>query len=303
MQCNFGAAPFRFAPVAGSIRWAGLDDDSSAKSAAGLVIAHSAASGMPAGDDAAAATAARRRAGGGRPPLVLVLEPTKDLAEQTFRAYEDLARHVASPPVRPLLISGAVDTKDVTRKLREGVEVIIGTPSRILDFASGPSAALDLSQVLVLILDEADRLVSDGEDRERLAKVWSLLPKTSATARLQVCFFSATLHSHEITQLSEQMCHHPIWVDLKGKDRCVACDPGMTIGEALRDSAGFRSVPETVHHVAVLVDPTRDLAWSGPRGKDVERYSDAVHGADAMRGRDMIVRNIDSLVRDMGRQF
>lgn len=54
----------------------------------------------------------------------------------------------------------------------------------------------------------------------------------------QVCFFSATLHSPEITKLSESICDRPIWVDLKGKD----------------------SVPDTVHHVVVRVDPDRDEA-------------------------------------------
>lgn len=53
-----------------------------------------------------------------------------------------------------------------------------------------------------------------------------------------MCFFSATLHSPEIARLSEGICHRPIWVDLKGRD----------------------SVPETVHHVLVRVDPDRDEA-------------------------------------------
>lgn len=54
----------------------------------------------------------------------------------------------------------------------------------------------------------------------------------------QVCFFSATLHSPEIAKLSESICDRPTWVDLKGRD----------------------SVPETVHHVLVRVDPDRDGA-------------------------------------------
>lgn len=51
----------------------------------------------------------------------------------------------------------------------------------------------------------------------------------------QVCFFSATLHSPEIARLSERICDRPTWVDLKGVD----------------------SVPETVHHVVVRVDPDK----------------------------------------------
>jgi ATP-dependent RNA helicase DDX1 len=52
-----------------------------------------------------------------------------------------------------------------------------------------------------------------------------------------VCFFSATLHSPQITQLSNQICINPTWVDLKG----------------------FDSVPDTVHHVVYRIDPLRDV--------------------------------------------
>jgi len=53
----------------------------------------------------------------------------------------------------------------------------------------------------------------------------------------QVCFFSATLHSPQITELAKQICTNPTWVDLKGQD----------------------SVPDTVHHVLYRVHPERDL--------------------------------------------
>ena len=56
---------------------------------------------------------------------------------------------------------------------------------------------------------------------------------------LQVCFFSATLHSPQITQLAQQVCTNPTWVDLKGQD----------------------SVPDTVHHVLYRVHPERDARY------------------------------------------
>jgi ATP-dependent RNA helicase DDX1 len=55
----------------------------------------------------------------------------------------------------------------------------------------------------------------------------------------QVCFFSATLHSPDIKRLSEQICHNPTWVDLKGTD----------------------TVPDTVHHVLVRVQPEKDCHY------------------------------------------
>ena len=62
-------------------------------------------------------------------------------------------------------------------------------------------------------------------------------------SRLQVCLFSATLHSPEITKLSERICQLPTWVDLKGKD----------------------AVPETVYHLVIPVDAAADLSWTGAR--------------------------------------
>jgi ATP-dependent RNA helicase DDX1 len=55
----------------------------------------------------------------------------------------------------------------------------------------------------------------------------------------QVCFFSATLHSPEIKRLAERICQNATWVDLKGTD----------------------TVPTTVHHVVVRVDPSTDLHY------------------------------------------
>jgi ATP-dependent RNA helicase DDX1 len=78
-----------------------------------------------------------------------------------------------------------------------------------------------------------------------------------------VCFFSATLHSPEISALAAKMCVRPTWVDLKGKD----------------------SVPETVHHVVVSVDPAQALfraAWAGAAGQAVP--TDGVHAKDRIGG-------------------
>lgn len=55
----------------------------------------------------------------------------------------------------------------------------------------------------------------------------------------QVCFFSATLHSPQITELAAQICVNPAWADLKGTD----------------------AVPDTVHHVLYRVDPVRDVSY------------------------------------------
>merc|ERR1711933_304954 len=68
--------------------------------------------------------------------------------------------------------------------------------------------------------------------------------------------FSATLHSPDITTVSKQICKHPQWVDLKGKD----------------------FVPDTVHHSVIVVDPLEDKRWA-QRGVELPR-TDGVHAKD-----------------------
>lgn len=69
---------------------------------------------------------------------------------------------------------------------------------------------------------------------ENLSSVVSIQPSSP-----QVIVCSATLHSFDVKKLSEKIMHFPTWVDLKGED----------------------SVPETVHHVVVLVNPKADKLW------------------------------------------
>lgn len=93
------------------------------------------------------------------------------------------------------------------------------------------------------ILDEADRLLDTG-NKHAILQMFRSFPKLGVGAnRLQVLLFSATLHSPEVTELAQQICQNPILVDLKGKD----------------------SVPETVDHVLVRVDPSKDRTWIAQR--------------------------------------
>jgi len=206
VSLNFGSRRFRHPAPEG---YSGLDG----AGAASLSLAEA---------GVAAAAPAASKAPADKAPLVLVLEPTRDLAEQTHRVMSDFAEEIPGSAVRCLLLCGGIDTRGAEKALSRGVEVVVGTPGRVLDFATATSkkgASLDLSRVRVMVLDEADRLVNDGEDRERIAALWRLLPRQGAEGeRFQTCFFSATLHSPQIAELAATVCHHPTWVDLKGRD-------------------------------------------------------------------------------------
>lgn len=172
-----------------------------------------------------------------RKPLALILEPARDLAEQTFVAVSDFAKHMTEPSVRAALFVGGLSSKDQVRSLKEGVDIVVGTPGRIMDLLEREELAVD--QVKFFVLDEADRLLDTG-NRDAIGKLFRKLPKSGAgAARLQVLMFSATLHSPEIRQLASQICENPVVIDLKGKD----------------------AVPDTVDHVVINIDPREDRTW------------------------------------------
>ena len=85
------------------------------------------------------------------------------------------------------------------RALRDGVDVVVGTPGRVIDLVE--RGALRVSSARFFVLDEADRLLDTG-NRDAIVKLFKKLPKSGpGFARLQVLLFSATLHSPEIASL------------------------------------------------------------------------------------------------------
>lgn len=162
-------------------------------------------------------------------PFAIIIEPARDLAEQVYSCICDYSRHVEGVDIA--LVMGGNDQRETKAGLRSGCDIVVGTIGKLMDFMK--RGLLNMDRARFLILDEADRFLEAGE-RADVITIYQRLPKGGVgDQRLQVCFFSATLHSPEITELAKAICDRPTWVDLKGKD----------------------SVPEAVHHVVVEMDP------------------------------------------------
>ncbi|XP_054584102.1 ATP-dependent RNA helicase DDX1 isoform X2 [Eptesicus fuscus] len=190
-------------------------------------------------------------------PKALIVEPSRELAEQTLNNVKQFKKYVDNPKLRELLIIGGVAARDQLSVLDNGVDIVVGTPGRLDDLVS--TGKLNLSQVRFLVLDEADGLLSQGYS-DFINRMHSQIPQiTSDGKRLQVIVCSATLHSFDVKKLSEKIMHFPTWVDLKGED----------------------SVPDTVHHVVVPVNPKADRLWER-LGKNHIR-TDEVHAKDNTR--------------------
>jgi superfamily II DNA/RNA helicase len=137
-----------------------------------------------------------------RMPRSLILEPTRELAAQVAESFEKYGQY---NKLNMALLIGGTSFDDQEKKLDRGVDVLIATPGRLLDhFERGK---LMLSQVQILVVDEADRMLDMGfiPDVERICK---LIPFTR-----QTLFYSATMPP-EIRRLTEQFLHNPVRVEV-----------------------------------------------------------------------------------------
>src|ERR1700742_1478542 len=137
-----------------------------------------------------------------RMPRSLILEPTRELAAQVTERFEKYGK---LNKLSMALLIGGTSFDDQDKKLDRGVDVLIATPGRLLDhFERGK---LMLSQVNILVIDEADRMLDMGfiPDVERICK---LLPFTR-----QTLFYSATMPP-EIQRLTDQFLHNPARVEV-----------------------------------------------------------------------------------------
>jgi ATP-dependent RNA helicase RhlE len=136
------------------------------------------------------------------PVRALILTPTRELADQVA---ENVKRYAKFTPLRSAVVFGGVDIHPQIEALRQGVEVLIATPGRLLDHMQQKS--VNLSQTSILVLDEADRMLDMGFLPD-LQRIINALP----TPR-QTLLFSATF-SPEIRKLAKSYLVHPVEIDV-----------------------------------------------------------------------------------------
>ncbi len=144
-----------------------------------------------------------------RPVRVLTLTPTRELAAQVEEEFKDYSEFT---DLRTAVIFGGVNANPQIKALRNGVDILVATPGRLLDLVG--QNALSLSKVECLVLDEADRMLDMGFIRD-INKILALLP-----TKRQNLLFSATF-SKEIKQLTSQFMHSPIMVEATPENTTV----------------------------------------------------------------------------------
>jgi superfamily II DNA/RNA helicase len=199
-----------------------------------------------------------------RMPRSLILEPTRELATQVEAAFERYGKHHR---LSTALLIGGESFSDQERKLDRGVDVLIATPGRMIDlFERGK---ILLSDVRILVIDEADRMLDMGfiPDVERIV---GLLPKTR-----QTLFFSATMPP-EIRRLADAFLKEPVAISVS-----PPASPAETVEQSIvivapedkREALRRLIGSEDVKNALIFCNRKRDV--------DILQRSLARHGFDA----------------------
>ena len=144
----------------------------------------------------------------GKPAIrALVLTPTRELAAQVEESVQTYGKYL---PLKSMVMFGGVGMQPQINRLRDGVDILVATPGRLLDHAQ--QGTLDLSQVQILVLDEADRMLDMGFVHD-IKKVLALLP-----AKKQSLLFSATF-SDEIKNLADRLLNQPALIEVARRNQ------------------------------------------------------------------------------------
>ncbi len=231
-------------------------------------------------------------AGGAKEPVTqaLILEPTRELAIQVAGGIHDLAKHTG---MRVVPVYGGQPLDRQFRALRDGAQVVVGTPGRVLDHLR--RGTLSLENVKICVLDEADEMLALGflEDMETIL---AELP----TPR-QLAFFSATMPPR-IAALSERFLNNPARVSIDAGKRTVdntnqtyyEVAPGRKL-EALGRVLDMETPGPTIVFCRTRQE-TNDLADAlRLRGYSAE----SLHGDLAQADRDRVMRRFREGLADL----
>ncbi len=189
-------------------------------------------------------------------PRAVILAPTRELAVQIHSDAEPLGQHT---DLRLGLAFGGVDFEKQKRQLEAGVDVLIGTPGRVIDFYK--QQVIDLSSVQVVVLDEADRMFDLGFIND----IRYILRRMPAPDKRLNLLFSATL-SQRVLELAYEHMNEP---------RLTRIEPDKMTVERIRQIIYYPSnseKPRLLVGMLKQMDPTRSMVFVNTRraAEDVE---------------------------------
>ncbi|MBU0942420.1 MAG: DEAD/DEAH box helicase [Bacteroidetes bacterium] len=144
-----------------------------------------------------------------RPVRALILTPTRELAAQILANIKEYSEFL---DLRTTVLFGGVNQKPQVAQLRQGIDILVATPGRLLDLHN--QGLLSLAKVEILVLDEADRMLDMGFVRD-IEKIIKLVP-----TKRQNLMFSATF-SKDIKKLATGILNNPVHVEATPENTTV----------------------------------------------------------------------------------
>ncbi|OMH86245.1 DEAD-box ATP-dependent RNA helicase 7 [Zancudomyces culisetae] len=145
----------------------------------------------------------------GRPPRAIIMAPTRELAKQVASEIESITNKL-----KVMCIYGGTSIDQQVQGLRSGVDIVVGTPGRLLDHLN--RGRLNLKEVEFMCLDEADQMLDIGFKDDMEAMLKSL--REARTGKYQVLLFSATVPEWVHKVVGEFMKNY-VKIDLIGKEK------------------------------------------------------------------------------------
>ena len=210
------------------------------------------------------------------PVRALMLMPTRELADQVA---DNVARYAKHTALRSTVVFGGVDMAPQTAALRAGVELLVATPGRLLDHVQ--QKTLNLSQVQILVLDEADRMLDMGFLPD-LQRIINLLPK-----QRQNLMFSATF-SNDIKKLAQSFLNDPVTIEVARRN--ATAENVTQIVYAVASDAKRAAVA----HIVRRFDLAQVLVFSNTKigtarlARELQKdgiQADAIHGDKSQKDR------------------
>jgi len=221
----------------------------------------------------------------GRKARVLVLSPTRELATQIAASFAAYGRHTG---LRQTVIYGGVSQHPQAKAIRDGVDIVVATPGRLMDLMS--QGLVTLSGIEILVVDEADRMFDMGFIRD-IRKIVSKLP-----TQRQTLLFSATMPA-DIRELANTILKNPTRVQVEAK--AAAADTG----EQALYFVPKRNKPTLLKHVIEKFAMTRVIVFTRTKhGADKVARSlakagiraEAIHGNKSQNARQKALVNFKS---------
>src|ERR1051325_6838559 len=166
------------------------------------------------------------------PVRALIITPTRELAAQVEESVRTYGKHVQ---LKSCLVYGGVGMQAQVDALRRGVDILVATPGRLLDHVQ--QKTVDLRQVEILVLDEADRMLDMGFIHD-IRRILALLP-----AKRQNLLFSATF-PEEIRKLASAFMKDPVTVEVARRNT-----PAELVGQVQHPVASDRKRELLAHLV------------------------------------------------------